>query len=325
MQYIHAPARPYVEDAVAVYRRLGDPYGLAYALTRLGGLLRDLINTADYPAARAALEESVSIAQTLHDPVLLANANWHLACLDIRDTAWSQARARLQESLRLYDSAGDARGRVLALRELGYVAMAEGDYPRARDFLEQSLNLASELGHRYTRSQGLEELGFVLLALGQAEEARETLAACLEDAREIGRLGAVPRILQGLGEAAYALGDVIQFAARYDESLDLASARRSRHAVGRALVFLLRLAVVDGDDHAAARLHGAIESIRAEVGPGALETNLQKYELDVAGLRQRLDPDTFARAVGDGQALTLDQVVDAGRRAVDGQRARAST
>src|SRR5262249_44220080 len=64
-------ARRWLEESVALYRRLADPRGLVEALSYLFEMLQRVRNL---PVARKVQEEAVALARSLGDPRLLAMA-----------------------------------------------------------------------------------------------------------------------------------------------------------------------------------------------------------------------------------------------------------
>jgi hypothetical protein len=113
----------------------------------------------------------------------------------------------------------------------------------------------------------------------------------------------------GLGDQAQAQGDAPQAAAYFAESLACYREIGHREGILLCVAGLAWAAGGLGQAVRAARLFGAVASLRASFGIGESGPTVERhiYEASVASVRAQLDQAAFAAAWAEGQALTLDQ------------------
>ena len=117
------------QEALSIYRELGDLRGVVGQLNNLGVNHRFL---GDYEGARAWLEESVSICRQLGDRAAVATALSNLADVRRRQGDYADAQAALEEAHDLFGQAGHTIGQAWSLNHLGDVARSAGDLAGAR-------------------------------------------------------------------------------------------------------------------------------------------------------------------------------------------------
>src|SRR5207248_2268141 len=91
------------EEAVALYRLLGDEGGTAAALNSWGSAVR---NRGDGARARPLWEESLAIRRKLGDEAGQATALYNLGCLELDEGDASKGRSMLEEGLALDTKSG---------------------------------------------------------------------------------------------------------------------------------------------------------------------------------------------------------------------------
>lgn len=105
-------------------------------LAALGGLA---YWTNDFPVARAAYEERLTLAEATGDPVLLADAHYDLGFMAMVAQEGAVLREHEQRALDLYLAAGRAEAAVRARQALVLGVFLAGDYGEARDLELQNL------------------------------------------------------------------------------------------------------------------------------------------------------------------------------------------
>jgi predicted ATPase/class 3 adenylate cyclase len=214
------------EEALVLYRELGDQPGIARALHFLG---HAHIGEGSYDRARLAFEESLALHRALDNKAFIAT-NLHgigLALLLQGDGV--QARAALEESIALASEVGDNMTLASALRELGILAYFAGNHVRGLEAARQSLILLRDLGERSGLSNCLAVVAAVLAALGQPQRAAWLLGAVGALQESIGYMlpgEAARRIFDRVvGAVQQALGaDAFAIALARGRTLDLAEA-----------------------------------------------------------------------------------------------------
>jgi tetratricopeptide (TPR) repeat protein len=225
----------------------------------------------DYPAARALYEESLAIRREVADRLGIAASLSNLGIVTLNQGDYPAAKALFEESLAIRRELGDRFGIAVSLSNLGYALLNQGDYPAARAPLEESLAICRELGDRFVSALALSNLGYVALNHGDYPAARALLEESLEIRRKLGDRSGIPYSLEGLA------------------------------AVVASLLGSLR----------AARIWGASERWRAEIGAPLPPCERSCYDRLVAAARIALGDDAaFDNAWQEGRGLTLGQAID---------------
>jgi predicted ATPase len=116
--------RPYFEEALAIYRDLGDGAGIASVTWALG---LAAISIPDLPLARRYLEESIEIQRAAGDSFGMGWGLHMLGSIDVHDRLFEDGGRRLREALRLFQAAGDQSGIVILLADFAIAARVRGD------------------------------------------------------------------------------------------------------------------------------------------------------------------------------------------------------
>jgi predicted ATPase/class 3 adenylate cyclase len=221
------------------------------------------------------------------------------------------ARARHEECLAIWRQLGDRRGIAISLNNLGMVARSQGEYASARAMYEESLAIHRELGNQWAAASSLNNIGNLAAEQGDYRGSRAQLEESLAILRELGDRGAVGTALENLGNVAYEQGELAAARALHVESLTLRRQVGDKLGVVISLERLAAVAASLASPLRAARIWGAAERIRAEIG-SALEPK-ERSQLDqrVAAAGEALGDDAaFDRAWEDGRSLTLEQAID---------------
>ena len=181
----------------------------------------------------------------------------------------STARVLYEESLAIRRQLGDRWGMASSLNNLGNVAHDQGGYRAARALYEQSLAIARELGDRWRIARSLSDLGIVAHDQGDYRVAGALHQEGLVIRRELGDLLGIAISLEGLAAVAAALSSSLR----------------------------------------AARIWGAAERLREEVGSPLWPRDQPEYNRRVAAARAGDDAD-FDGAWQEGRALTLERAID---------------
>ncbi len=235
----------------------------------------------DYAAAKGLLQESLALHREIEDPATAARVLSAMAWLSIQQGQYPDAEAPARESADYARATGDRR---LLLASLGNLAIAlhrQGQWAAARELLEQALAVARELGTPWELGNALHELGRVECDEGHHDLARKHFAEGIT-------------ILHGLGNPPGVVDSLEGFA-----------------GVAAATVESLR----------AARLWGAADALRQQIGSARSVDESIAYERQVKPVRATLTAEAFDQAWEEGRAMTLD---DAVRYALDERSERDS-
>ncbi|HKV30559.1 MAG TPA: adenylate/guanylate cyclase domain-containing protein [Candidatus Dormibacteraeota bacterium] len=123
-----AEAKPMLEEALPLYRRMGDETGVARVLWGIGNAF---FFAKEYAEARPVLEEAVALNRKLDDQFGLGWSIHTLGLVTFNLDDFQRARASWIEAIQLFAAAGDVPGMVLQLDNLSALARHDGDFLRA--------------------------------------------------------------------------------------------------------------------------------------------------------------------------------------------------
>jgi len=223
----------------------------------------------DYAAAKRLLEESLALFRELDDAPKSLYGQIHLAALSIEQGQYAQAEVLLRESVDLARATGERWALFSSLGGLAIALHRQGRWAAAHELFEQALAMARE-------HFGPWEIGTTLNDLARAQ--------CDE-----GRHGLAPKHLAESLTLLHGLGDHLGVIESLEEFAGVAAAT----AVPRR----------------AARLWGAADALRQEIG-NARSVHLSiAYERRVDAARALLTAEAFDRAWDEGRATALDEAV----------------
>ncbi len=182
-----AACRLYQEEALAIYRELGDPHGASRALADLGFLAFD---ESDLSRAQGLLDEAAALAAPLADPRLTAHVQHIRSVLSAAEGDFAQAFALDKESLAIYRSIGDTWQVVIIAWAVGVNAAVLARFDVAHAHLAECLQVGLDLGNRWGASYPLDAFAVLAVAERQYDRAARLFGAA--DAQRI-RSGLVPQ------------------------------------------------------------------------------------------------------------------------------------
>ncbi len=258
-----------IHESIALFRTLGDEWGLAVAVFYLGAnAVLGGTEPRDQEQARSLLEESASRFRRLGDKWQLGGALFYLGVAASEEKDSATAQSRMEEALAIFRQVGDKWRTCNSLATLGNLARAEGNLQRAQALYTESLVLVRELGR--PQANVLTHLGYVSLAQGDLKHATAFLVESLQIALQQNQTTIVPTVLAGLAGVAYAEGE-------------------AEHAV-RLLGAVGRLTEI---------IRGSkLESVNQTI-----------YDRNLAAARVQLDEAAFNAAWGAGHQMTLEQAM----------------
>ena len=235
------------------------------ALGAYGGIVYWL---SDYAAMQKAYEEAVTIARSLGDQALVANALFDLAFVP---------------------------------------SMVEGDFVAGERILHEALEVAGD-DDQLLRSRILGGLGFASMFQGEPAAAIDWFEQAIEIQRTIGdRLG-VPQNLVGIAGMQVLLGDVDGARANLREATTSATESIAPTMLATVAVPNAVLASMDGRHEDAARLIGAWERLERDHRVGFPESALSQFGDPAAAARETLGDEGYQRIYEEGFSLDLEGI-----------------
>lgn len=139
-----ARAVAHLEASLALYREIGDPWGMAVALETLG--VRDE-DRGDYDIATARFTEALPLFRACGEQRYYAMTHYHLGIVAYGRGELAAAATLCREGQRLAGEAGDPFGAVAALSYLGLIWTDQGRFDEAAGALLESLAIDRASGH----------------------------------------------------------------------------------------------------------------------------------------------------------------------------------
>jgi tetratricopeptide (TPR) repeat protein len=333
-----------LEAALALYRQLGDRWGMARVLRGLGNV-QTLYG--DSQQIQAFYSQSMQLFREIDDTWGIA---WMLVEIGRAQQDPVVQERFLKESLALARSKGYKRTIATALGNLGKLAQAQRDYAQARQYLEETLAIGRELRDHWLTTWALTVLALVACYQRDFPRAVALFTECLGVHQASDYQTGVIDMLNHLGNMARWQGDDQRAEMYYRESLKLLeehgdaglralvyhnlgylTAAQQRWHQARAYfkhsmllsheaaklsgvvdcaIGLAQAAHAAGEPARAARLLGFAEAARDPL-PTQDEYTLpfkqQIYESLLASLPAQLSPARFEAIRAEGRALSLEQ------------------
>jgi predicted ATPase len=198
------------EEALPLYRELGDEDGIGRCVAELGSVA---IGEGDLDRAAALYEEAVTLFRAQGNLVRLGIVLGNLgAVAGMRDD--NEAAARYQEeAVATQRQTGDRDALAVSLHNLARPVLALGRVGEARTALGESLRLALTLGYREVIAYCLEGAAELALAGGELESAARLIGASEGVFEAIGvpvmgvedteYRSTIEGLIEGLGEGAF--------------------------------------------------------------------------------------------------------------------------
>jgi tetratricopeptide (TPR) repeat protein len=200
-----------LEESIALFREVGDAWGLVAPLWYLGEIYHA---QGDFAAARARLEEAVALAEPTGDKWRISATIDTLGEVVLSEGEYTRARALFEKSLAMCQEMGNNRRIAYELRNLGHTARFEQCYAEARSYYGKSLAWYLKEDDKRYIANTLDSLARLGMAEGQAMYAarlfgavdvlRETVKAVMpgHERKDYGHNVAAAR--EALGEEAFA-------------------------------------------------------------------------------------------------------------------------
>ena len=302
-----ASARSCAVESVALWRRLGDPRGLAAALTALGMAQG---YRGDQALAHSLLEESVALYRALGDDWGLALALFYYAdphAVGARHAALAQWV--LEESLTLFQKSGDPRGMALPLHGLGDWMYEQEEFAAARVQLASALDLRRSVGDNWLVAKTLGVLGDVARCQNDYPGAQALYAEGLKLYQAMGSEGRSGVLLHHLAYVALNSGDAHRAGALFAQSLELSRSLADTRGIIECIEGFAGVMGAQGRSLPAAQLLGAAEALRASNGLTLPHADRAEHERAVAATLLALTLESFETTWAAGRAMTLEQAI----------------
>jgi predicted ATPase/class 3 adenylate cyclase/DNA-binding CsgD family transcriptional regulator len=334
----------YFAEATRLARELGDLWRLSQILGRQANAA---VAAGDPVAMGVAGEEGLQIAEAIGDRFNARYCRWAVASAQLVRGDLAGAVAQFDRVIYEATAAHDAVLRASGLMTQRPTHAYRGDPGAARAAADAVVEASTDLGE-FVSGVGYSIVAASCLAAGDAAgawEASETARRLMSWQPMTGAI-----FMMWSAEAALACGDVSTARSRADEAESVAKGwyltaalatcarvkiaqgqveeaeQDAYEALGIAESIDAHLSVPDifdclatlacgvGDHREAARLFGAAESMRRQMGAARFKVYDADYDAAVANLREAMGNNDFETAWAEGAALSADEAIAYVRR-----------
>jgi predicted ATPase/DNA-binding CsgD family transcriptional regulator len=199
-------ARPLLETALAIFRRLDARAEIAFALARLGEVVT---NQEPVAYTRALFEESLAICEEIGDRWGQAYALNYLGYVGQERALRNQNRER---SLAIYREIDSQWGIAVVIPAVAFSAAHAKDFERARQLGQEGLERCQEIGIRWGTAMSQRVLGWAAHRMGDDYAALAYYAESLRESLDL-------RLERFLIDASYGIARVLEDLGRDDLAL----------------------------------------------------------------------------------------------------------
>ena len=264
--------------------------------------------SGDFTRARALLEDALAIRRELDDPIGRAEALNDLAWLATRQEDYETARALGEEALALVEAGDNVHllGRVHAT--LGDL-IERSDLLAGRAHFDEARRHFDAVGDRGASARVLNNLGLIDLSRGDLAASRRALEECLATFSELQDAAALPTVLSNLGLIAIEESEFERAQELFARGLTLGHRTRDKELMVYTVLGLAMAAGGLGDSDRGAVLHGAVDTLAADLGMALDHLEATLRDRSIAELRRVLGDETFDRKTAEGRTLGIDDAV----------------
>jgi predicted ATPase/DNA-binding SARP family transcriptional activator len=307
-----AQAALLAEESLAICRRIDDQWGIGFAMQTLGliavtqdeheratRLLQESLTMfraprdnwsisrslgllgieaharGDYPTAMTMFTNALSLSRELGDSWHLASTLQNLGQVELSQSNFERASQLFEQTLTVLGGTGGKDQIAVVLYRLGIVARCREDYEGALGFEQRCLILAEELGDKQIEAYALGELGVIWQLVGNSDRASTVLKESLELLVGVGDRWCITKTLEAMGAVSV-----------------------EREALPRA-----------------ARLFGAAERLREDIGAPLEPYEQAAHQRRVAAVRAALGVAESEELWREGRAMSFEDAIAFGLEA----------
>ena len=278
----------------------------AEALTVLGEVAWE---QNEYAEAQMLLEQALALFRQIDDQMGVADVYHWLGHLAQGQGDHARARSFFQDSYTRLNDFGDRVSLTLLLSDLGLVSYLQEDYAMARAYNQQDLALCREIGSKFGMAKTLNQLG----DLARCEDDYGRADALYDESfslfKELGSFQTAA-VSHNIAHVRLSQGEGVQAAMLFNQALNEFRKMGDMKGVMDCLTGLAGVAIQFGQPEIGARLLGACEKVRQEIGTTWWPANHIAYKRHLSRVHEQLDDATFNAAWKDGGAMTLEQAIE---------------
>lgn len=241
------------------------------------------------------------------DPDLRADGLEGAAILALAQGELKRATAQMEECVEIRRALGDPARLGVSLRYLALIRLDRGDTESARELLDQALALQREAGNEGEIATVLSNIGILAIHDEAWEYAADLYQQSLELFARAGDTLGMARAMLNLSDVRLHTRDLDEARDLLEQSLKMFEQLGMRWDIAYVIENLGGVAAYSGSPADAARLIGAADRAREEMGTPLPEGEKVAYNRYLAAAKEALGDHDFAAAWADGRELTLEE------------------
>jgi predicted ATPase/DNA-binding SARP family transcriptional activator len=220
----------------------------------------------DYDHARRLWQQSLELYRAGEDQWGMADALGHLGMIAWELGRYDEAKRQIEEALVVCRALGNQEGMGDVYSTLGWIALTQGQLDQAEKLAQECTARYRQVGDQARIAKGLRDLAAPKLYLGKFDEASSLLEESIALFDELGGSGDLVFANILLAATECQLGQYPRARRQAQTGLDLARRFEDRAGVGRALLWLGRVALAEGAGAEAQGLFRESAAIFRELG-----------------------------------------------------------
>lgn len=213
-------ARRALEQSLAIFREIGDRFGIAECLIQLAGHASSFAQKGDdYSQAILFSEEQLALRREIGDQDGIAVALTSLGDLVLSQDDYQKAIVLIEEGLTIFRNMKNKGAESLSMNGYGDIFFQRGDYQKAAEIYEEALSLASELGYKFIIASNLYNLGVIAWFRGEYTHAVQLISKTQPIFRSLGHQWLSATSLHLPGDITLAEGNAEGAVQWYEEAL----------------------------------------------------------------------------------------------------------
>ena len=208
----------YCEQALPLFRQVGDHSGEATTLNNIGAVYADL---GEKGKALGYYEEALPLLRQVRDrsgeATTLNNIGRVYADLGEKE----KALGYFEEALPLSRQVGDRSGEATALNNIGLVYADLGEKEKALGYYEQALSLSRQVGDPRGEATTLNNIAYIHFSQSNASEAANTLAEIIVVVQQVGDVASEASYRYNLAVVLQQLNRIPEAIAHLEQSIAL--------------------------------------------------------------------------------------------------------
>jgi tetratricopeptide (TPR) repeat protein len=305
-----ATIKQQLEEALKLFRALGDDAGIALSLRQLSVIAGDMNNsTHDSTYAQSLIEEGLEVARRQHvHPWITTYVLTQLALSRMwQRVDLARAASLSEECLVMARQYGDARVMAVSLVRLADIAGAQLDFERAAELAREALRVTRESGDTFNEMDALRQLADELRFMGEFDQATALIEEMFGISLEHGLADWTGWALTMFGLIVRDQGNYRRAATRYRESIVWYRDKLKKWGNWWNVLSLGTVASAQGQLQRAAKIYGAIDGWQQSIKLLRLSRDQRQFGTYIEATRAELGEAAYATAFEQGRAMTTEQ------------------